>query len=86
MMDFIKQAFAWLTKSPKWAKILCPFLVACLVCVYLLSGCGTTRTTVRTTGKGTTNATISVTTNNPTQVSVETRLDSTNLKINKNER
>lgn len=85
MIDYIKKAFAWLTKSPKWAKILCPFLVACLVVVYLLSGCGTTRTTVRTVGKGTTNATISVTTNNPTRVSVETKIDSTHLKINKNE-
>ena len=86
MIDYIKRAFAWLSKCPKWAKILCPFLGACLVVVYLLSGCGTTRTTVRTVGKGTTNATISVTTNNPTQVSVETKLDSTHLKINKNER
>ena len=86
MIDYIKKAFSWLTKSPKWAKILCPFLVACLVVVYLLSGCGTTRTTVRTVGKGTTNATISVTTNNPTHVSVETKIDSTRLKINKNER
>ena len=86
MIDYIKKAFALLAKSPKWAKILCPFLAAALVVVYLLSGCGTTRTTVRTSGKGTTNATISVTTNNPTQVSVETKLDSTHLKINKNER
>ena len=85
MIDYFKQAFAWLTKCPKWAKILCPFLVAALVVVYLLSGCGTTRTTVRTYGKGATNATISVTTNNPTHVSVETKIDSTRLKINKNE-
>lgn len=49
----------------------------------LVSSCGTTRTVVRTQGKGTTNAQISVTTNNPTSVSVETRLDSTKLQINK---
>ncbi len=49
----------------------------------LVTSCGTTRTVVRTQGKGTTNAQISVTTNNPTSVSVETRLDSTKLQINK---
>ena len=86
MIDYLKQVLAWLSNSPKWVKILCPFLAACLVSVYLLSSCGTTRTTVRTVGKGTTNATISVTTNNPTHVSVETKIDSTHLKINKNER
>lgn len=49
----------------------------------LVASCGTTRTIVRTQGKGSTNAQISVTTNNPTSVSVETRLDSTKLQINK---
>ena len=56
---------------------------AVIVSLLCLASCGTTRTTVRTTGKGTTNATISVTTNNPTRVSVETKIDSTKLHINK---
>lgn len=70
-----------LTFSKKCALSIA--VAALFVCIALCTSCGTTRTTVRTTGKGTTNATISVTTNNPTSVSVETRLDSTKLQINK---
>lgn len=58
-------------------------LLLSLLLTLTLSSCGVTKTSVRTIGKGTANATIQVTTNNPTQVSVETKLDSTSLKINK---
>lgn len=54
-----------------------------LFLILTLSSCGTTRTSVKTFGKGVANATIQVTTNNPTSVSVETKIDSTSLKINK---
>lgn len=54
-----------------------------LLLTLTLSSCGVTKTSVRTYGKGTANASIQVTTNNPTQVSVETKIDSTSLKINK---
>lgn len=83
MNEISTKIFAWLKASPKWSKVTFPFLVASAVVVYFLSSCGTTRTIVRTNGKGTTDAHISVTTNNPTSVSVETRLDSTKLMINK---
>lgn len=59
------------------------FLLLSLLVILTLNSCGVTRTSVRTYGKGTANASIQVTTNNPTQVSVETKLDSTSLKINK---
>lgn len=83
MNEIFTKIFAWLKTSPKWSKVFFPFLAAAALVIYLLSSCGTTRTVVRTQGKGTTEANISVTTNNPTSVSVETRLDSTNLIINK---
>lgn len=83
MNEIISKIFAWLKTSPKWSKVAFPFLVASAVVVYFLSSCGTTRTIVRTMGKGSTDAHISVTTNNPTSVSVETKLDSTKLMINK---
>lgn len=54
-----------------------------LLLTLTLNSCGTTRTSVKTFGKGVANATIQVTTNNPTSVSVETKIDSTSLKINK---
>lgn len=58
-------------------------VLAVILSLLCLQSCGTTRTIVRTSGKGSTNATISVTTNNPTSVSVETKLDSTRLLVNK---
>lgn len=58
-------------------------LILSLLLTLILSSCGVTKTSVRTYGKGTANASIQVTTNNPTHVSVETKLDSTRLKINK---
>lgn len=83
MNEIVSKIFSWLKVSPKWTKVAFPFLVASAVVVYFLSSCGSTRTLVRTMGKGSTDARISVTTNNPTSVSVETRLDSTKLMINK---
>lgn len=83
MNEILSKILAWLKASPKWTKVTFPFLVASAVVVYFLSSCGSTRTIVRTMGKGSTDAQISVTTNNPTSVSVETRLDSTKLMINK---
>lgn len=83
MNEFISKILSWLKTSPKWTKVVFPFLVAASVAIYLLSSCGTTRTIVRTMGKGSTDAHISVVTNNPTSVSVETKLDSTKLMINK---
>lgn len=65
----------------RWLIVVVSAAVAAIA--LLVTSCGTTRTVVRTQGKGTTNAQISVTTNNPTSVSVETRLDSTKLQINK---
>lgn len=78
----LKKTLATLTLNKKrWLIVV---LAAAFAAVALLvTSCGTTRTVVRTQGKGTTNAQISVTTNNPTSVSVETRLDSTKLQINK---
>lgn len=70
-------------RGKKLALFVCTILLALGVSLLCLASCGTTRTTVRTTGKGSTNATISVTTNNPTSVSVETKLDSTRLLVNK---
>ena len=58
-------------------------LLLSLLAILTLNSCGTTRTAVKTFGKGTANASITVTTNNPTSVSVETKIDSTRLKINK---
>lgn len=77
MNEVISKIIAWLKSSPKWTKLTFPFLVAAAMVVFLLSSCGTTRTIVRTQGKGTTQARISVNTNNPTSVSVETKVDST---------
>lgn len=82
MNEIITKILAWLKTSPKWSKVTFPFLAAIALVVYLLSSCGTTRTIVRTQGKGSTEAHISVTTNNPTSVSVETKVDSTKLLIN----
>lgn len=70
-------------RGKKIALFVCTTVLALAVSLLCFQSCGTTRTTVRTSGKGTTNATISVTTNNPTSVSVETRIDSTKLHINK---
>lgn len=78
----LRKIWGTLTLNKKRALIV--VVSAAVVAVALLvTSCGTTRTVVRTQGKGTTNAQISVTTNNPTSVSVETRLDSTKLQINK---
>lgn len=82
MNDIINKILAWLKTSPKWSKVTFPFLAASALVVYLFSSCGTTRTIVRTQGKGSTEAHISVTTNNPTSVSVETKVDSTKLLFN----
>ncbi len=70
-------------RGKKIALFVCTTVLALALSLLCLASCGTTRTTVRTSGKGTTNATISVTTNNPTHVSVETKIDSTKLHINK---
>lgn len=70
-------------RGRKVALFVCTTVLALAVSLLCLASCGTTRTTVRTSGKGSTNATISVTTNNPTSVSVETKLDSTRLLVNK---
>lgn len=78
----LRKIWGTLTLNKKrWLIVVLSAAVA--VVALLLTSCGTTRTVVRTQGKGTTNAQISVTTNNPTSVSVETRLDSTKLQINK---
>lgn len=82
IFSILRKTLATLTLNKK--RLLIVVLSAAVAAVaLLLTSCGTTRTVVRTQGKGTTNAQISVTTNNPTSVSVETRLDSTKLQINK---
>lgn len=78
----LKKIWGTLTLSKKRLLIVVVSVAVSAVAL-LVASCGTTRTVVRTQGKGTTNAQISVTTNNPTSVSVETRLDSTKLQINK---
>ena len=80
--SILRKIWATLTLNKKRALIVVVSVAVAAVAL-LLTSCGTTRTVVRTQGKGTTNAQISVTTNNPTSVSVETRLDSTKLQINK---
>lgn len=77
---FLSVAMPRVKKIALFVFMIVSAVILSLLC---LQSCGTTRTTVRTSGKGTTNATISVTTNNPTQVSVETKIDSTKLHINK---
>lgn len=82
IFSILRKTLETLTLNKKrWLIVVLSAAVA--VVALLLSSCGTTRTVVRTQGKGSTNAQISVTTNNPTSVSVETRLDSTKLQINK---
>lgn len=76
----LRRIWETLTLNKKRALIV---VVSFAAAALLVTSCGTTRTVVRTQGKGTTNAQISVTTNNPTSVSVETRLDSTKFQINK---
>lgn len=78
----LRKIWGTLTLNKKRALIVVVSAAVAAVAL-LVTSCGTTRTVVRTQGKGTTNAQISVTTNNPTSVSVETRLDSTKLQINK---
>ena len=78
----LRKIWETLTLNKKRALIVVVSAAVAAVAL-LVTSCGTTRTVVRTQGKGTTNAQISVTTNNPTSVSVETRLDSTKLQINK---
>ena len=78
----LKKILGTLTLNKKRALIIVVSAAVAAIAL-LVTSCGTTRTVVRTQGKGTTNAQISVTTNNPTSVSVETRLDSTKLQINK---
>lgn len=78
----LKKIWETLTLNKKRALIVVVSAAVAAVAL-LVTSCGATRTVVRTQGKGTTNAQISVTTNNPTSVSVETRLDSTKLQINK---
>ena len=85
IIENLKTAFSSVAmpRGKKLALFVCMTVLALALSLLCLASCGTTRTTVRTTGKGTTNATISVTTNNPTSVSVETKLDSTRLLLNK---
>lgn len=78
----LKKIWETLTLNKKRTLIIVVSAAVAAIAL-LVTSCGTTRTVVRTQGKGTTNAQISVTTNNPTSVSVETRLDSTKLQINK---
>lgn len=85
ILKTLKTAFlsVAMPRGKKIALFVFMTVSAVIVSLLCLQSCGTTRTTVRTSGKGSTNATISVTTNNPTSVSVETKLDSTRLLVNK---
>lgn len=85
IIETLKTAFSSVAmpRGKKLVLFVCTTLLALAVSLLCLVSCGTTRTTVRTNGKGITNATISVTTNNPTSVTVETKIDSTSLSVNK---
>lgn len=78
----VKKIWPTLSLNRKRLTIVVVGIVAIFLALVCVS-CGVTRTTVRTNGKGTTNAQISITTNNPTSVSVETRIDSTKVSVNK---
>lgn len=67
-METIKKILSWLIAiSPTWLRAVVVFLLACLVFIYTLTACGTTRAVVHTKDSGT--ATITITTNNPIDVS-----------------
>lgn len=80
-MEILQKLLTWLLQSPKWCKIVVPLLITAMVICYLLSSCGTTRATIRTTADNT-QSSISITTNNPTSVSVSNSIDSTRFQIN----
>lgn len=80
-MELVEKFMTWLTTAPKWCKIVVPLIASALAICYLLSSCGTTRATIRTTADNTSSS-ISITTNNPTSVSVSNSIDSTKFQIN----
>lgn len=79
-VDFTKLLSALKAQSTP-IKVVSVIAVALAAAVIVFSSCGTTRAVIRTSADNTSSS-ISITTNNPTNVSVSTGVDSLGFKIN----
>lgn len=67
-METLRQIVEWLKLlTPTWLRAVVLILVAALIFIFSLTGCGITTARVRTMDSG--QASITITTNNPTEVS-----------------
>lgn len=75
-METIKKILVWLKAiTPTWLRGVVTLLLACLVFIYTLCSCGTTRAVVKTSDSG--KASISITTNNPIDVNTSPNINVT---------
>lgn len=66
-METLRKVVEWLKSlTPVWLRAVVLALVAVLIFIFSLSGCGITTARVRTMDSG--QASITITTNNPTEV------------------
>lgn len=66
-MEILKKLIVWLKSlTPVWLRAVVLALVAVLIFIFSLTGCGITTARVRTMDSG--QASITITTNNPTEV------------------